>query len=269
MLSKEERIERIEKRIERLKIFSKGKDLSLYSEAKSGIPLGQPILVGHHSERRHRRHLERIDRLIRQGFDAQKKIESLKYRIEAIKHNKNIYSDDPNAIENLKKKLQSLMTNQAMYKRLNALVRKSKGSVETLEKLIAADEKLCPKKRTPKEWAIDLLTPDFAGRIGVADYVLQNNNANIRRIKKRIEELEAHNSKEFEDFSVKNIDVVLRDNQIQVHFPFKPNEEIRNKLKRSPLALKWSRFSKAWVRKYTPSIGEYFITELKKVLESC
>lgn len=269
MLSKEERIERIQKRIERLEAFSKGKDISLYSEERSGIPLGQPILVGHHSERRHRRHLERIDRLIRQGFDAQKKIESLKDRIEAIKHNKNIYSDDPNAIENLKKKLQSLMTNQEMYKRLNSLVRKAKGNVKTLEELILTDDRLLPKKKIAKEWALELLTPDFAGRIGIADYILQNNNANIRRIKKRIEELEAHNSKEFEDFSVKNIDVVLRDNQIQVHFPFKPNEEIRTKLKSSPLALKWSRFSKAWVRKYTPSIGEYFITELKKVLESC
>lgn len=30
--------------------------------------------------------------------------------------------------------------------------------------------------------AKELLQPDFAGRIGFADYQLQNNNANIRRI---------------------------------------------------------------------------------------
>jgi hypothetical protein len=32
------------------------------------IPMGQPILVGHHSERRHRRALDRIDRNMRQGI---------------------------------------------------------------------------------------------------------------------------------------------------------------------------------------------------------
>lgn len=34
-------------------------------EIADGIPLGQPILVGHHSERRHRRDAERIDRNMR------------------------------------------------------------------------------------------------------------------------------------------------------------------------------------------------------------
>jgi hypothetical protein len=34
------------------------------------IPMGQPILVGHHSEARHRRDLEKIDRNMRAGVDA-------------------------------------------------------------------------------------------------------------------------------------------------------------------------------------------------------
>lgn len=33
------------------------------------IPLGQPILVGHHSERRHRRDLDRADNLMRKGIE--------------------------------------------------------------------------------------------------------------------------------------------------------------------------------------------------------
>ncbi len=39
-------------------------------EISAGIPFGQPILVGHHSEKRHRRDLERIDRATHQAIDA-------------------------------------------------------------------------------------------------------------------------------------------------------------------------------------------------------
>ncbi|WP_143132963.1 DUF3560 domain-containing protein, partial [Brucella cytisi] len=35
------------------------------SEAATGIPFGQPILVGHHSEARHRRTIEKADRAMR------------------------------------------------------------------------------------------------------------------------------------------------------------------------------------------------------------
>lgn len=40
------------------------------------IPMGQPILVGHHSEGRHRRDLERIDTNMRAGISAQQQAES-------------------------------------------------------------------------------------------------------------------------------------------------------------------------------------------------
>lgn len=40
-------------------------------QISAGIPLGQPILVGHHSERRHRRDLERINQATRRSIDAE------------------------------------------------------------------------------------------------------------------------------------------------------------------------------------------------------
>ena len=48
----------------------------------SGIPFGQPILVGHHSERRHRKDLERIDRGMRTGIDEARKAEHYERRAE-------------------------------------------------------------------------------------------------------------------------------------------------------------------------------------------
>ena len=47
------------------------------------IPFGQPILVGHHSERRHRRDLDRIDRNMRTAIEEGKKAEHLRDRVEA------------------------------------------------------------------------------------------------------------------------------------------------------------------------------------------
>ena len=38
----------------------------------SVVPFGQPILVGHHSERRHRRLLERVHAKTRKGFEMHK-----------------------------------------------------------------------------------------------------------------------------------------------------------------------------------------------------
>lgn len=48
-------------------------------------------------------------------------------------------------------------------------------------------------RRTDK--AVEHFKPDFCGRIGIAGYVLQNNNANIRRMQQRIQEIEARNER--------------------------------------------------------------------------
>src|SRR6266849_2592014 len=50
------------------------------------IPFGQPILVGHHSERRHRRDLARHDRLMRKAIDTQKRASDLAGRAATISH---------------------------------------------------------------------------------------------------------------------------------------------------------------------------------------
>lgn len=81
---KRARIERMLERAGRLEEFSKKNTLSLYGEASSGIPLGQPILVGHHSEKRHRRHLERIENRVRKGFEAGEKARELRSRAEGV-----------------------------------------------------------------------------------------------------------------------------------------------------------------------------------------
>ena len=99
---------------------------------------------------------------------------------------------------------------------------------------------------------------------------LTNSAAEIRRLKKRLAELEniAATQDSWQDIQLSNgVEIKLVDGQFQVFFPSIPSDEIRSKLKRSPLALKWSRYSNAWVRKQTASTGRWFFDELKKVCE--
>lgn len=50
------------------------------------IPFGQPILVGHHSEKRHRRHLEKMDRHGFKGLEEHRKAERLIGQAENLEY---------------------------------------------------------------------------------------------------------------------------------------------------------------------------------------
>ena len=74
----------------------------------SVIPFGQPILVGHHSEGMHRRHIERIHNQMDKSIELADKAEYYERRAEAAENNNSISSDDPDAVTKLKDKLQKL-----------------------------------------------------------------------------------------------------------------------------------------------------------------
>lgn len=61
------------------------------------IPLGQPVLVGHHSEQHHRRDIDRIDRLHHAGMAAQQEAESLQARSDGAQRRLH-QLDDPGVI---------------------------------------------------------------------------------------------------------------------------------------------------------------------------
>src|ERR1700681_1056106 len=63
------------------------------------IPPGQPILVGHHSEKRHRADLNRIDNAMRGARTATEKAEYYADCLHAMNNNTSISSDDPQAIQ--------------------------------------------------------------------------------------------------------------------------------------------------------------------------
>jgi DNA repair exonuclease SbcCD ATPase subunit len=101
-----------------------------YEAAKQiadGIPFGQPILVGHHSEGRHRRDLKRIDDGYSASFELHNKANAQASAADEIEAQAAgaIYSDDPDAIEALTAKIAKLEAERERRKTVNAEYRKA------------------------------------------------------------------------------------------------------------------------------------------------
>ncbi|MGO3743934.1 MAG: DUF3560 domain-containing protein [Alcaligenes aquatilis] len=209
------------------------------------IPFGQPILVGHHSERGDRRYRERISRGYEKSFELQKKAEH--YADKAASVGKGgISSDDPAAIEKLKAKMAQLQQAQDVMKKLNAIIRRhAKADTETRVAVLVASGLVDEAN------ARQLITPDFAGRIGFASYQLQNNNANIRRIADRIKALEKvadrpETERSGDGYTYREDP---QENRAMFLFDGKPAKETRDVLKRH--GFRWSPTRSAWVRQLT------------------
>ncbi len=204
------------------------------------IPFGQPILVGHHSEKRHRRDLERINNDMRKSVEASDKADYYKGKAAGVGTG-GISSDDPEAVVKLKEKLDGLMKSQETMKACNKIIKSKKTS--DAEKVAALGKLGITEPR-----GYDLLKPDFCGRIGFASYSLTNNNANINRIKKRIASLvrseqavDVHRGCDGYDYRE-----CTTGNRVMFEFDGKPEEKIRTILKRN--GFKWSPSRTAWVR---------------------
>jgi Domain of unknown function (DUF3560). len=232
---REARQERYEKRAAKARVESG----AAYEQARriaDFIPMGQPILVGHHSEKRHRRDLERIDNGMRKGRDLAEKAGHYEAKAEYIDNDKTIYSDDPDAIAKLKEKLEKLEQKQVEMKRVNAAYRKGKPALMALGMSESAAERLI--EVTEKSWCKRPYEP----------FELSNNNQNIAAIKKRIKRLDILETLSHEEIPFDGGKIVQNpeDNRIQIFFDEIPNQDKRTSLKRS--GFRWARSIGAWQR---------------------
>lgn len=202
------------------------------------IPFGQPILVGHHSEKRDRNFRSKIHSIMGKSVQEMKKAEYYQNKADSVGRG-GISSDDPSAIDKLKSKLERLQQAQELMKKANKLIKKFPDHNARLEGLIELG--------FSEEKAVSILNPQY-GSIGFASYSLQNNNAEINRLKKRIAELQAlenRTSNEVKNDLYKYTECKI-ENRCMFIFDGKPTEEIRQILKSN--GFKWSPSRGAWVR---------------------
>jgi Domain of unknown function (DUF3560) len=179
--------ERREARAARLRQWAASREAKAAQSASSVqavadmIPLGQPILLGHHSQRRAERDRDRIERGMRRTIEHTSKAREFSRRAENIDAAAEdaIYSDDPDAIVKLRARIAERESERDTIKAYNAACRKGTPDPATLPDRLRSDlqaainawgESQCPNGRFPA-------------------YTLSNLSANIRRDRQRLASL--------------------------------------------------------------------------------
>lgn len=151
-----------------------------------------------------------------------------------------IMSGDSDAQERLEEKLKKAEALQERMKAANAAIRKyaKVGPDAQVAALVVLG--------FPQEIARKLLEPDFCGRIGFAEFEIRNNNANIRRMKARLEGVtrdRATPTTEEEGASARLEDCPA-ENRVRLFFPGKPEASVRDTLKSG--GFRWTPTIGAW-----------------------
>lgn len=203
------------------------------------IPLGQPILVGHHSEGAHRRALDRSWNTLGKAVKLTEKAEYFECKAEAAENNNSIYLGDDDAVERLEEKLAALEKKQGAMKATNKVLRSKKLSeVEKHDKL--------KELGYSENGIMKLFIPDCFGEIGFPSYLITNNGANIRRVKEQLERAKIMKMTENKEYTVNGVQIIenYSENRLQLFFPSIPDADIRSKLKKN--GFKWSRYNECW-----------------------
>ncbi len=188
-----------------------------------------------------------------QGYIS--RLENMLYGKEVIR------SDEEDAIEQLEDKLDKLETAQAHMKTVNAYYRKNKaldGCPDLTEK-----ERREIEGTWARGWYVGIPYPAYA---------LSNNNANIKRVRERIETLKREKNRESaeQEVDLDGLNVTVKENveemRIQLFFDGKPEPEVRDILKGE--AFKWSPRNGCWQRQLTDnarSATKRVLEKLKKI----
>ena len=218
------------------------------NSAVSMIPMGQPILVGHHSERAHRNAIKRSCNAMDKCVELSNKSEYYANKADATKNNNAISSDNPEAIDLLNAKITKLQKESEKSKYLNSEMRKFKNRTNAIKEV----SKLEDNNENKKEFIQMLHSCDFWAtqpeRINAYYLDTTSNSAEISRLKKRIIHIERLDKIEEKEETING--VVLKtnkdDNRVQLFFDGKPDADIRTILKRN--GFRWSPYNGCWQR---------------------
>ena len=150
-----------------------------------------------------------------------------------------ISADDPQAVAKLEAKLAKLEAAQETMKGVNAYYRKH-GTLEGCT-LLKPEQVKELQEGMAQSWHLEKNKP-------FQSFELSNNNAEIRRIRGRIEQLKQHEEKSFVgwEFDGGRVEANKTDNRLQIFFDEKPDDAARAELKAN--GFKWAPSAGAWQR---------------------
>ncbi len=251
----EQRQELRRERLQRAARLAKQRAEAAYEasgRAVAGIPFGQPILVGHHSEQRHRNAIKRCHAAMDRCLAENKRASELQGKAFAVGGG-GISSDDPDAVAKLREQLDEETARHATAVARNAAWRKAGRPKPTDEAKLARYAELAgitlERARTDAENVASAYSWEKAGP--VAGYNLTNRKANIRRLQQRIGDLQQRAAAPQETAREQlpngcKIESAPADNRVRIVFPKIPSEQVRKELKAN--GFRWSPTNGAWQR---------------------
>lgn len=236
------------------------------------IPFGQPILVGHHSEKRDRAFRGRMNSNFNKAHEARQMAEGYAYAADRV-GTAGISSDDPEAIRKLKEKIARLEAVREAEKKCNAAMRKAAKAakkklgreltktdhIEIAENLDLGDLDPTWKAMLVHQARIFGWLPSFGN----------NTAANLRRYQKRLEAEEKAAAREdqpdieTDDYTVSEDREI---NRLQISFNGIPPENVRKFLKSN--GFKWARSLGVWQRQLSNRAWYLAKVELPRVWET-
>lgn len=147
-------------------------------------------------------------------------------------------------VERLQEKLDDLNRAQEMMKSANKIIRSNKlAEIEKVDELVALGFN--------EQTALQIMEPDYCGRIGFASYSLSNNLAKIKDTEAKIKRHTAMATMqdEVKTYQWGELHIDYSDERYRFVFDGKPAQEIIDLMKSN--AFKWSRTNGAWQRQIT------------------
>ncbi len=201
------------------------------AQRAEAIPFGQPILVGHHSERRDRNYRARIHAGMDRGLAEHRKAEhhEQKARGLAIALERSIFDDDPDAIERLSAKVAELDASRELMKRANAAWKKR--GVAGVAELLGVEGAAEALRRA--SYTAD--SRPFPA------YALSNTGAEVRRCKARIEAIRKRQARQVEAEASGGVVIkhYIAQNWATVTFADKPERAVLEALRAA--GYRWSK----------------------------
>lgn len=189
-----------------------------YVHKMGEIMAGNPIKIGHHSERGHRRDLEKMHSNIEKSIEAREKSKYYEHRAELAKNPRAISSDDPDAIEKLQAAITWYEERATGLKNVDLEVLRAKYG----NSWPGGDLEDCRRQ------------------------LITGCRTEIRRLKKRVEDITAVRAMPDVNEKIGDAEIITDKelNRVQIFFPGKPSEAIRSDLK--SYGFKWAPSQGAW-----------------------
>lgn len=199
---------------------------ALASEIISHIPMGQPILVGHHSERHHRRDLDRVDAAMSRAVERSRMADRHEAVAATLERtlDRSIFSDDDNAADALRARIADLEAQRARVVALNKLIRRElKGGLTPgwLDRIGATEGERRDILSNVQAWR----SPVFPS------YATANIGGRIAADKKRIAEIEYQAKQRADAEAAPNGVCIKGTDYVAVTFAEKPARDVLDALK--------------------------------------